>query len=209
MKEIKEGSKGLVNILKKDIALLLKKHSDLISKDGVERNMGQAINIMKDVDIALRQLSNIVHLEANYGLDFSLDVENDNGDNHMLNWYNILEFFIKNDIPQIIQLPYEEQEDQLKHRATGKTYTLVRLSHDYNIPIFVGSSGHQISILRDRAKELNLKDITIVDNNTIHSKQYSNKKLFLVDEVTDLNKLDLGLLRKAKYKFIGFQINRE
>lgn len=174
----------IINNLKNDIDLLFKKHSQEIIKD----NIGQAFNIMKDIDIALCQLKTLTDSNDEFET-IQITINN--------KWYDVLKFFIETKQPQLIKLDYTSHENQFKHRGTGKSTAIVRLSNDYKIPIY--SSKIHSSILKDRVKELNLNSVIVDDIRLLNMQQYSCKGIVLVDELTDINKIDTD-----KFIIIGF-----
>ena len=168
-------------ILKKDIALLLQKHTESIIKNEI----GAAFNIMKDIDLALDQLSKIT------------DIEVENEQQKSDGWYNVLKFFIETRQSQLIKLDHSSRENETKHRDTGKTTAIARLSSDYNIPIYCSQTHSRV--LRDIEKELNLNAIIITDLSKLSLRQYSQKGIILVDELTDISKIDI-----ERFIIIGF-----
>jgi hypothetical protein len=174
----------LINNLKQDIVLLLEKHSKEIAKD----NIGQAFNIMKDVDITLCQLKTLTGIND--------DFETPKKTIHK-GWYDVLKFFIDTKQPQLIKLDHSSRENEMKHRATGKTSAIVRLSNDYKIPIY--TSKIHSSDLKAREKELNLNAVIVDDIRLLNMQQYSIKGIVLVDELTDISKIDID-----KFIIIGF-----
>jgi hypothetical protein len=112
-------------------------------------------------------------------------------------WYNILKFFIETKQSQLINLDYTNHENEMKHRGTGKTTAIVRLSSDYRIPIY--SSKIHSALLKDIQKELNLDAVIIDDIKLLNMRQYSCKGIILVDELTDISKID-----SEKFIIVGF-----
>lgn len=112
-------------------------------------------------------------------------------------WYDILKFFVENKIPQLIELDYSNHENELKHRGTGKTSAIVRLSNDYNIPIYTNKPYYNVGLI-DRNKEFNLNAIIVDDISKLNMSQY-NKGILLVDEVTNISKIDTN-----HFTIIGF-----
>lgn len=108
-----------------------------------------------------------------------------------------MKYFIETKQPQLIDLVYKDNGAEMKHRGTGKTTALVRLSHDYKIPIY--TSKIHSSALKDREKELNLSVIIIDDLRGLNMVQYKNKNMILIDEMTDIDKID-----RDRYVVIGF-----
>lgn len=72
----------LINNLQKDICILFEKHSNEIAKD----NIGQAFNIMKDIDAALNQLKTLTNIEGVFEYVKEPEI---NG------WYKVLKYFIE------------------------------------------------------------------------------------------------------------------
>ena len=100
-------------------------------------------------------------------------------------WYDFLKYFITNKQNQLLKLDYSSMEAQNQHRGTGKTSAIVRLSNDFNIPIYTNNS--HISTLRDRAKELKLNPIILSEIRQLNLPQYEKCNMVLVDEMTDSN----------------------
>lgn len=175
-------------LLKKDIGVLLQKHSNAVSKDEI----GAAFNIMKDIDISLAQLSKINDIEV--------ETKNPQENTKLLDWYVVLKFFIETKQQQIIKLNYLNRESQMKHRGTGKTSTIVRLSSDLRIPIFTNKNSGLL--LRNREKELNLNAIIIDDIKLLNMPQYKKSGIVLIDEMTDSSSIDT-----ESFIIIGFSNN--
>lgn len=172
-------------LLKKDIGILLQKHSESVLKGDI----GSAINIMKDIDFSLAQLNKLdgIEIETN-------ETQDENG---FLNWYEVLKFFIETEQSQLIELGYSSINEEMKHRGTGKTTALLQLAHDYNLPIIVNSAI--ANVYRDKIKELGLKVNMVTDLSKLSMAQYKNIDTILIDENT--NSRFIG----SKYKIIGFQ----
>lgn len=188
----------LINSLKKDISLLIEKHSNEIAKD----NFGQALNIMKDIDATLYQLKIITDINEEFDLNKKDNIKN--------GWYDILKFFVETKQPQLIQLDYTNKENVIKHRGTGKTTALLRLSNDYNLPILVKNFEREHNELDKLSKSIGLH-IIVVDLKMLNMVQYRTHDVLLVDENTKFdftndnlrgyeNKLDSKIL-------IGFKNN--
>lgn len=121
-------------------------------------------------------------------------------------WYEILKVFIEAKQSQLIRLDYSNKEEELKHRGTGKTESLIKLSNDYDIPILTGEYGNCKSFIKKRASDLNL-NVTVLDYKTLNTKQFENVDMLLVDE--DMStRSDDHLMEFYKNKiFIGFKRN--
>ena len=163
-----------LNLLQKNIDILSQKY-DLTIKSG---NFGEALNIMKNIDALTRQLDFIGQ---------KVTITND--DTYKNPWYDILKFFIENKMPQLIKLNYSTNENELKHKGTGKTTALLRLSQDYNIPIFTDNYQRFEPELKRKAKDLNLH-IKVLDYKMLNMKQFQKDEVLLVDENTNIDNID-------------------
>ena len=112
-------------------------------------------------------------------------------------WYNILKFFIETKQSQLIQLGYSTEEDELKHRCTGKTSAIVRLANDFNIPIYTNKLYCDVGLI-DRSKEFNANTIIVDDLSKLNIEQ-CNKGILLVDESADISKI-----KDEDFTIIGF-----
>lgn len=177
--------------LQKDIEVLLERHSREITKE----RLGDALNIIKDIDIAMGQLRRISDMEK-YPI---CDKSKLNLDEAYKNpWYDVLKFFIETGQPQLIRLDYTSLDAEKKHRGTGKTTALLQLSNDYNIPIvFTGNDSIRITQdLKDRAKNLGLTTTVIEYKRGLRFSQ----DIILIDEGTRLcdlpdNKIIIGFTK--------------
>lgn len=84
------------------------------------------------------------------------------------------------------------------HRGTGKSTALTRLASEFNIPIL--SITRQAFVYKERADELNIPYPIVISDRGKMLPQYTNKKIFLVDEFELPFEID-----KDKYILIGFE----
>jgi len=190
--------------LQKSLDKLISAHSKLIS----EGRINEAFNVMKNVESITRQL-------REFGVPITIEEESNN---QFLDWYSVLKFFIETKQSQLIELDYSNRKNEMKHRATGKTTTLLKLSNNYGIPILVKnyqSDGHN---LEEYAKTMGLH-VRIVDLRMLDMLQFQNIDILLVDEATTFyilsddfkinhrgtnlhNKILIGFKRKSNVDFI-------
>lgn len=178
--------------LQDDIEFLLEKHS----KEIIKEHIGDALNIMKDIDIALNQLSKILDLPNE-----TYSIKND--------WYDILKIFIEKKMSQRIYLEYGGNAE-VKHRGTGKTTALLRLSNDYNIPILVKNYEREHTELEKHANLLGLH-IIVIDFKMLNLAQFKKHDILLIDEMTKFD-FDIDNQRSREYILnnkiiIGFKNN--
>ncbi|MDF2588205.1 MAG: hypothetical protein K0S41_2046 [Anaerocolumna sp.] len=184
-----------IKLLQNNLDNLVTKY-DLLIKNN---NYNEALNVMKNIEIILRQLKEL-------GVSAFTNEESD-VKGKLLDWYAVLKFFIDTKQPQLIDLKYSPVDIQDKHRGTGKTTTLLRLSNDYNIPIFTDNYKLYEPELKRKASNLNLH-ITVLDYRMLNMKQYENIEILLVDENTNINNSSLRGNNILKI-FIGFKNNIE
>lgn len=168
-----------INLLQDILDGLIKTYNNLI-RNG---KYNEALNVMKNVDMIVRQLKEL-------GRTAIREEKEDN----FLDWYSVLKFFIETKQPQLIKLDNSSEESEKKHRGTGKTTTLCKLSNDYGIPICT-SPQYQF-VFEDRAKELGIH-ITTVN----HPRQIQGE-IVLVDEALSL--LNKDTFSGTKNTLIGF-----
>lgn len=179
-----------VKLLRENLDNLIKSHDTLIKQN----KFNEAFNVMKNVHIITEQLRH---------LGFSvIDEEDVSTDSEILDWHNVLKFFIENKIPQIIQLDCTDENAISKHRGTGKTTTILKLSSEHKIPVLYNNSEAGIREVKDMASLLNLKPIIIRSECEMNLKQYNNK-IMLVDEHSCLDNINTD-----KYMVIGFTKNK-
>lgn len=82
------------------------------------------------------------------------------------------------------------------HRGTGKTTSLIKLAHNYKLPII--SDKIYKTFLTNRAKELELSIMIIDDLSCLSLAQYKNTKTVLVDE--NINSRFIS----DKFNIVGF-----
>lgn len=176
------------NIIKLQRSLdnLIEIHNQLI----LSNKFNEALNVMKNIEAITRQLKD---------LDLPIIIEEEKYE-QFLDWYNVLKFFIETKQSQLIELDYSDRENEKKHRATGKTTALLKLSNDYNIPILVSNYKSEYSDLKNKADALGLH-ITMVDIKMINLMQFRDTQILLVDENT--SKYLLSNEFKERYRGIN------
>lgn len=162
--------KESINILQSTLDKLVEKHTSLINF----RKYNKALNVMKNIEAVTRQLKD---------LGVSIIIEEKN--NQFLDWYNLLKFFIDSKQSQLIELDYSSMENEKKHRGTGKTTALFKLSNDYNIPILVENYQNEHIDLISRANDMGFH-ILVVDRKMLNLPQFRHKEIILVDEKISL-----------------------
>lgn len=173
-----------LDLLQNNIDELTKKYDTLVKNN----SFGEALNVMKNIDALTRQLDFIGQ---------KVTIKPNNNDK-FYDWYNVLKFFIETKQPQLIQLDYSTEEKTMRHRCTGKTTALTRLSIEYNIPIL--SKQVQSFVYKDRSDELQIASPIVISDRSKMLLQYTSKKIFLVDEFELPFEID-----KDKYILIGFE----
>lgn len=169
-----------VKLLQNTLDGLIKTYNNLL-RDG---KYNEALNVMKNVEMVIRQLKEL-------GIT---TITEEKAEDKFLDWYNVLKFFIETKQSQLIKLDNSSEESEKKHRGTGKTTTLCKLSNDFGIPIYT-SPQYQF-VFEDRAKELGIK-ITTVN----HPLQIQDE-IILVDEASSL--LNKDKISGTKNILIGF-----
>jgi hypothetical protein len=173
-----------VKLLQKNLDTLTNTYDQFIANG----KYNEALNVIKNLEMVIRQLQHL-------GVE-DIIIKSEENTEYFSPWYNLLEYFVKTKQSQLITLDYSSIETQTKHRATGKTTAIVRLAHDYNIPILTSRKSE--SILLGRAKELNLTINPIKEQGLA---LYNNSKVLLIDENFKIDKQDY----KDKI-IIGFQM---
>lgn len=182
-------------------------------------NFKEAFNVMKNINSVMLILRDLEYINA----EDNATAEN----NGIIDWYSILEFFVKNEIPKMIKLEYEVEDKKSNTdadetstsivlrsdgyitfgRRTGKTTALAKLSDKYNIPIYTDNqhSGREIE---KKAIDLGLKNVEIIYIPTGSClPQGLSHKLALVDDSTDIDALkEHNDKYNNKCKYIGFYI---
>lgn len=184
------------NIIKLQRSLdnLIEIHNQLI----LSNKFNEALNVMKNIEAITRQLKD---------LDLPIIIEEEKYE-QFLDWYNVLKFFIETKQSQLIELDYSDKENEKKHRATGKTTALLRLSNDYNIPILIrynDPNNIEHKLIKEKAEAMNL-NVVCVDLKMLNLAQYKNYDVLLIDESTYFclkHKLDSSILKNKV--LVGFK----
>ena len=158
-----------VKLLQDLLDEMIKTYNDLL-KDG---KYNEALNVMKNVEMTIRQLKEL-------GVS---TITESKAEGKFLDWYSVLKFFIETKQSQLIKLDNSSEESEKKHRGTGKTITLCKLSNNYGIPIY--TSPQRKFVFEDRAKELGIRATIIDDLKMLKMFQLKNKEIILVDEGVD------------------------
>lgn len=183
------------NIIKLQRSLdnLIEIHNQLI----LSNKFNEALNVMKNIEAITRQLR-----------EFDSPIVIESEENSHLDWYNVLKFFIETKQSQLIELDYSDKENEKKHRATGKTTALLRLSNDYNIPILIrynDPNNIEHKLIKEKAEAMNL-NVVCVDLKMLNLAQYKNYDVLLIDESTYFclkHKLDSSILKNKV--LVGFK----
>ena len=182
--------KNNVKVLQDKLDDLVEMYGKLIDKF----NFNEALNVMKNIEIIIRQLQILGENVVTGDYTFKTD------------WYDILKFFIEKKQSQLIQLDYVSHEKELVHRGTGKTTTLFKLSNDYRIPILVKNYEKEHEELENFADKLGLH-IIVVDTRMLNKKQFEKIDILLVDENTDMSNIVFRGSNILK-TIIGFEIKK-
>lgn len=185
-----------IKILNDNLDILVKRY-DLCVKNN---NFGESLNVLKNIDMLHSKIIDFAgKVEIKESENVELKSSNSTGwnkvDTNFLDWYNVLKFFIDSKQSQLIELDYS---DAKKHRQTGKTYALYKLSSDLNIPIYTNKINNDMNWLR---KQFSLNP-TFVTKQNLNLKQYKDLEILLVDEWTSYDLEDYII---KNYKVIGFK----
>jgi hypothetical protein len=159
-------NKESIKILQGNLDSLVRKYNILIN----DNSFNEALNIMKNIDAVTRELQYI----GENVITSDITIKND--------WYDILKLFVEKKISHRIELEYGNNAE-VKHRGTGKTTALFRLSNDYKIPILVKNYEREHIELEKLSKSLGLH-IAVVDLKMLNMVQYRKCDVILVDEMT-------------------------
>lgn len=159
-----------IKLLQENLDMLVSLNSKLVH----EGKFNDAFNVMKNFDCAVKQLAS---------LNIPIIFENTK-DGKILDWYNVLKFFIDTKQPQIIKLNNSNKDEQIKHRGTGKTYSLLKLSSDFKLPIITNNSNYNNLI--ETSDYLGLDTLILNKSSMLCMGQFKNNSIVLVDEGTDI-----------------------